>query len=161
MYRYLTTLVFLLLSMHVHAQTFEYRCLKGGMTKAEFHAACNTAQILSNKGDYSKSEIEELLHYGFDYSGSPLEGKENYASLFWTEDDLLWRIQIRYTKSDDILRGIAQMQAISETFPNIEIKESRESSTYGSTDYMTVVLVDQAVASAAQNKIKQEILPSM
>ena len=159
MNRYLTILVFLLLSMH--AQAFEYRCVKGGMTKAEFHAACNTAQILSNKGDYSKSDIEEGLHYGFDYSGSPLEGKSNYASLFWTEDDLLWRIQIRYTKSDDILRGIAQMQAISETFPNIEIQESTERSSYGSTDYMTVVLVDQAVASAAQKKIQIETLPSI
>jgi hypothetical protein len=159
MKRFLVIPVFLFIS--IQAQAFEYRCLKGGMSKAEFHTACNTAQILSNHGDYSKSDIEESLHYGFDYSGSSLDGKRNYISLFWTEDDLLWRVQIRYTKSDDILRGIAKMQAIAETFPNEEIQESSSSNSYGTTEYMSIVLVDHAVSNAAQQKIKQEILPSI
>ena len=155
MNRFLVIPLFLFIS--IQAQAFEYRCLKGGMSKAEFHTACNTAQILSNKGNYTKSDLEERLHYGFDYSGSPFDGKDNLIYLFWTEDDLLWRVQIRYTKSDDILRGIAEMQAIAETFPNEEIQESSSSST----EYMIIVLVDQAVSDAAQQKIKQEILPSI
>tara|TARA_B100001093_G_scaffold520386_1_gene615336 strand:- start:3869 stop:4252 length:384 start_codon:yes stop_codon:yes gene_type:complete len=127
------------------------------MSKVEFHQACNTDKILSNKGSYTKSEIEEELHFGFDYSGSPLEGKKNYISLAWTEDGLLWRIQIDYTKSKDILKGIALKNVLSDKFRNIEIQESKGqySTTY------SVVLIDEKVAGEAQLKIAKDIIPTL
>ena len=159
MNKYLSLLVLIIFATQTHA--FEYRCLKGGMSKDDFHLACNTSKVLSNKGSYSKSDIEKNLHYGFDYSGSPFEAKSNYISLGWTKDGLLWRIQIDYNKPDDLLEGAALKKALQVMFPNTEIQES--STTYsGITSYeYSVVLIDEAVAEDAQLKIFKEIGPTL
>ena len=161
MKKYLMTLCLAILFTNP-LSAFTYRCIEGGMTKAEYHEACNTELILSNKGDYTKEDIEKRLHYGYDYTGSPLEGKDNSGTIYWTEDGLIWRIQLTYSENEEeILKGIALRQALTKKFPGIEIQESTESSTYSTYNYFTVVLVDSNVSKAAIDKIVEKLKPTL
>lgn len=160
----LPILILFFSSMYVNslqAQSFEYRCLKGGMSKSEFHEACNTKPILKINGNFKQFYIEDNINNEFDYSGSPFAGKDNSIKLFWTEDDLLWRIEIQYYKSQDILIAGAQVDAISEKFPDVEMKITQRRNKNSIQEIMHIILFDEKVASAAQEKLKKEILPSI
>jgi hypothetical protein len=81
--------------------------------------------------------------------------------LNWTKDDLLWRVQIRYTESNDTLRAIALKQEIAEKFPNIEIQTSVDTIYNGTVKRLNIVLVDNAVSDAAIAKIRQTLKSEM
>ena len=160
MKKYLMTLCLTVLFTN-SVNAFTYRCIESGMTKDEYHEACNTALILSNGGNYTKEDIEADLHFGYDYAGSSLAGKSNRGSLFWTEDGLLWRIQLRYTVPDDILEKLALREALGKKFRDTEIQESSSTSSRSTTSFYTIVLMDDAVADPAIKKLVKKREPRL
>lgn len=159
MKKYLIAIIFMVIFAN-SVNAFSYRCIESGMTKSEYHEACNTAVILGNKGSYTKEEVETDLHYGYDYSGSPFAEKSNRGTLSWTEDGLLWRVQLKYSVPDDILKGLALRKTLNDKFVE-EIQESSSSSSYGTSNYYTIVLVDSAISDPAIEKLIEKIDPSI
>lgn len=103
---------------------FSYRCLEGGMTKEEFHEACNSSKFLEGTS-YSKKDAELDLHFGYKFEGTPLEGKMPRIYLSWTDDGLLWRAQLEFSKSGDPIKNIALINKLSEKFGKFEKSSSK------------------------------------
>ena len=126
------------------ANAFEYRCMRGGMTKTEYVDACQIPTIVNRYGRGTVEDATEDLHYGYDYSGTPLEGKQNRISLFWTDDELLYSISISFSKGRDIIRNMALKRKILSEF-----SEAQETS-----DAIILTLIDEDVLEEAIRKKK-------
>ena len=84
------------------------------------------------------------------------EGVSPSIYLDWTHDDRLWRADFTYFKRKGILQGIAFKKAVQNAHPGKEIKETSSTSSYGTTEYLNVIYIDQALSDASINFYTEE-----
>lgn len=158
-------LIFLpLLFSAFYLSAFELYGLKSGMTKDEFYELTNCQAYIDNynstKSTYSDakslescySNIIGAVENGLNY----FEGVLPRIYLDWTHDDRLWRADFTYFKKKGILQGIAFKEALQNAHPGKEIKETSTTSSYGTTEYLNVIYIDQALSDASINFYTEE-----
>lgn len=165
---------------------FEYRCLRSGMTKLEFHQACQTETIvtqlqnvvrnaslgltrsirtpesLENFIPFCRTSIRSGANLAncLDYSafnGTPLAGSLADISLDWTRDEFLWRVRLRYLVPFNTLDLLALRRALMERFPEKEIQET----FIRDYEWFDIVLIGHEVSDAAIEEITEEYLPNL
>ena len=142
---------------------FEVYGIKSGMTKEEYYAAvdCQAGVDKYNVGKTGKYDTKASLDWCEDSSLRDLpyfEGMYPGRFLEWTHDDRIWRLHIRVTKSDGIISGIAQRNAMEKAFPGKEITESSSTSKYGTTEYLSIFFIDNKVFQESLNHYEKKYL---
>lgn len=153
-------ILFSVFACNVYA--FEVYGLKSGMTKSEYYELTDCQAYVDNynskKSKYSeKEDLKRCLsapssnltskHPEYGYSYMPyFDDIEPKLSLSWTHDDRLWRVQVTSVLPGGILPKIAFRKAFAEAFPGKEIKESEEIGQYSTTEYLTVMFIDNEIS---------------
>ena len=157
----------------------EFHGLKAGMTKTEvmeylqvdkifkylkteyplLYRDKTIDDILTSNDDIAAYHLSEIKHKDF------LPRKEfDHINVSFTDDDILWKIQIRFSLSDD-LKKIALKDVIKNNFPGATIKEEKgtRSESYGTFPYhyLYVIMADQKIAESAIIKLKNKYKTEM
>jgi len=157
----------------------EVHGLKAGMTKTEVIEYLQVDKILnflktkysilySDKTIDDIVESDEMKSYYF----SEIKHKDfhprkefDHINVFFTDDDILWKIQIRFSLYDDVLKKIALRDVIKNNFPGatIEEKKGMRSESYGTFPYhyLYVIMADQKIAESAIIKLKNKYKTKM
>ena len=156
----------------------EFHGLKAGMTKTEVMEYLQFDKIFK----YLKTEypslyrdktIDDILTSNdiVSYHLSEIKHKDflprkrfDHINVSFTDDDILWKIQIRFSLSDD-LKKIALKDVIKNNFPGATIKEEKgtRSESYGTFPYhyLYVIMADQKIAESAIIKLKNKYKTKM
>ena len=156
MKKYLMTLCLTVLFTN-SVNAFTYRCIESGMTKDEYHEAWNTSLISQNNGD-SREYLETKLWSNRDLSGTPLEGMNPGIELYWTEDNLLWKINFTYYAGKGAIRAAAMQDLLNKEYPGLDIQ--KKTNEYGNS-FFYVVLSDEEILNLALKKIQEEMQSSL
>ena len=157
----------------------EFHGLKAGMTKTEVMEYLQFDKIFK----YLKTEypslyrdktIDDILTSNdiASYRLSGIKHKDflprkefDHINVSFTDDDILWKIQIRFSLSDDVLKKIALKDVIKNNFPGATIKEEKgtRSESYGTFPYhyLYVIMADQKIAESAIIKLKNKYKTKM
>lgn len=157
----------------------EFHGLKAGMTKTEVMEYLQFDKIFKylkteypslyrdktiddilTSNDIAAYHLSEIKHKDF------LPRKEfDHINVSFTDDDILWKIQIRFSLSDDVLKKIALKDVIKNNFPGATIKEEKGtgSGSYGTFPYhyLYVIMADQKIAESAIIKLKNKYKTEM
>ena len=157
----------------------EFHGLKAGMTKTEVMEYLQFDKIFKylkteypslyrdktiddilTSNDIAAYHLSEIKHKDF------LPRKEfDHINVSFTDDDILWKIQIRFSLSDDVLKKIALKDVIKNNFPGATIKEEKgtRSESYGTFPYhyLYVIMADQKIAESAIIKLKNKYKTKM
>ena len=144
------------------AIAFEVYGIKSGVTKDEYYelVGCQAAVDEYNVDKTSTYAVKASLSWCQDGSIDLPYFEDVYPNKFmqWTHDDRLWRLQIRVLKRSGIIEGVAQELAMKEAFPGSEIVESSTSSQYGTTDYMSILFIDDKIFQESLDHYQKEYL---
>tara|TARA_B100000401_G_C52463894_1_gene557820 strand:+ start:115 stop:621 length:507 start_codon:yes stop_codon:yes gene_type:complete len=125
---------------------FEVYGIKSGITKDEYYALvdCQANVDKYNEGKTGRYDVKASLSWCEDKSLDLPYFEGMYPDRFmqWTHDNRLWRLQIRVRKVSGIIEELAQKRAMEAAFPRKEIIESSTTSQYGTTEYMSVMFID-------------------
>ena len=157
----------------------EFHGLKAGMTKTEVMEYLQFDKIFK----YLKTEypslyrdktIDDILTSNdiVSYHLSEIKHKDflprkrfDHINVSFTDDDILWKIQIRFSLPDDVLAKIALKDVIKNNFPGATIKEEKgtSSGSYGTFPYhyLYVIMADQKIAESAIIKLKNKYKTKM
>jgi hypothetical protein len=157
----------------------EFHGLKAGMTKTEVMEYLQFDKIFK----YLKTEypslyrdktIDDILTSNdiASYRLSGIKHKDflprkefDHINVSFTDDDILWKIQIRFSLPDDVLAKIALKDVIKNNFPGATIKEEKgtRSGSYGTFPYhyLYVIMADQKIAESAIIKLKNKYKTEM
>ena len=125
----------ILLLVSFNSFAFEWHGFKSGMTQDEVKELTSTEYASScdwqcRKAYFEKRGVDSppgLWQMGFSY----------------TSESKLWRIQMDYFESSGP-RGVAQTRILQELFPDAELQNRSESSSYGSiNNFVTAMLIDK------------------
>ena len=153
----------------------EFHGLKAGMTKAEVKEYLELDKYLDiYNADYSYSEstlddlyTDSLKSYYFDKLGhKDISNKRFFAiNLFFTDENILWKIQITFNMPSDTLSEIALRNVIGNNFPDANIEEKSGSEYIGSTSFpyhhFYVIMADEEIAKSAINKLESKFEKEM
>jgi len=79
-----------------------------------------TIDDILTSNDIASYHLSEIKHKDF------LPRKRfDHINVSFTDDDILWKIQIRFSLSDDVLKKIALKDVIKNNFPGATIKEEK------------------------------------
>ena len=141
---------------------FEVYGIKSGMTKEEYYAAvdCQANVDKYNEGKTGRYDTKASLSWCEDTSLDLPYFEGMYPSRFlkWTHDDRIWRLHIRVRKNDGIIAGVAQRNAMQKAFPGKEITETSTTSQYGTTEYLSVLFIDNKVFQESLNHYEKDYL---
>lgn len=141
---------------------FEVYGIKSGITKDEFYSLvdCQANVDKYNSELPSKYSTTAKLSWCQDKSlDLPyFEGVYPDRLMQWTHDDRLWRFQIRVIKHSGIIQGLAQKSAFQAAFPEMEIIETSSTNKYGTTNYMSIMFIDDAVFQESMNYYEKDYL---
>lgn len=131
----------LILSSSVLA--FDFFGIKSGMTKEEFEG------------------VEKLIKEDKEpYKISNYEAEKIKAE--YTQQGKIYLLQIYFNKSFEVDKVIALTNALKKVFPNSEINEVSEKTSWGWTDYYYVVyLTDEKVLNESVKKLEQEYIEKL
>jgi len=150
----------------------EFHGLKAGMTKTgvmEYLQVDKIFKYLKTEYPslYRDKTIDDILTSNdiASYRLSGIKHKDflprkefDHINVSFTDDDILWKIQIRFSLSDDVLKKIALKDVIKNNFPGATIKEEKgtRSESYGTFPYhyLYVIMADQKIAESAIIKLK-------
>ena len=148
-----------LLLSATHATSFEFHEIKSGMTKVEIiknFRLEEAAQAAKKKHPYLHADhtVDELVEkmvsegikpYELDQAGVELLKSNALYKVrpYFTESDVLWRVDLLYRTQYDILKNIALEDALQSHFKSEEIVKENETSKYGSNSFFRVTLVDK------------------
>ena len=157
----------------------EFHGLKAGMTKTEVMEYLQFDKIFKylkteypslyrdktiddilTSNDIAAYHLSEIKHKDF------LPRKRfDHINVSFTDDDILWKIQIRFSLPDDVLAKIALKDVIKNNFPGATIKEEKgtSSGSYGTFPYhyLYVIMADQKIAESAIIKLKNKYKTKM
>jgi hypothetical protein len=167
----------LLIVIGLFAEGFEFLGIRSGMTKDEVKVIIEYDK-LSNEGSYSwikpKSDFDnnDVIHLIQHMDAKENYVDKNYVNKFteypayeiqfsYTDDDILWKIQIdfersEYTEKSFTIDSISQLQALEFSFPNAKIAVSDIDRNFRSFIY--VILIDNNVFNEAVNTKMNEYL---
>ena len=119
-----------------------------------------TIDYILTSNDIAAYHLSEIKHKDF------LPRKRfDHINVSFTDDDILWKIQIRFSLSDDVLKKIALKDVIKNNFPGATIKEEKgtSSGSYGTFPYhyLYVIMADQKIAESAIIKLKNKYKTEM
>jgi len=136
----------LLLMAVTNVQAFDYHGIKSGMSRSQVDALVDCKEYCSG-WDYKQLET----FFGKDKEPPALW--EMYFS--YTSDDKLWKIHLKFLDSGGPY-GAAQTRILSELYDDAELQKSSSSSSYGTTDYVNALIIDEALFDADVKKIYEE-----
>jgi len=153
----------------------EFHGLKAGMTKTEVGDYLQVNKVLKYvQTVYRNKTVDDLLiSEGMESSYlSKIKHKDfhprkefDHINVFFTDDDILWKIQIRFSLYDDVLKKIALRDVIKNNFPGATIEEEKgmKSESYGTFPYhyLYVIMTDQKIAESAIIKLKNKYKTKM
>ena len=144
------------------ASAFEVYGIKSGITKDGYYelVGCQAAVDEYNVDKTSKYSTKATLSWCQDGSLAVPYFEGVYPGRFmeWTHDDRLWRLQIRVVKSSGLIEALAQKFAMQKAFPGSDIVESSTSSQYGTTDYMSILFIDDELFQESLDHHQKEYL---
>ena len=119
-----------------------------------------TIDYILTSNDIAAYHLSEIKHKDF------LPRKRfDHINVSFTDDDILWKIQIRFSLPDDVLAKIALKDVIKNNFPGATIKEEKgtRSESYGTFPYhyLYVIMADQKIAESAIIKLKNKYKTKM
>ena len=119
-----------------------------------------TIDYILTSNDIAAYHLSEIKHKDF------LPRKRfDHINVSFTDDDILWKIQIRFSLPDDVLAKIALKDVIKNNFPGATIKEEKgtSSGSYGTFPYhyLYVIMADQKIAESAIIKLKNKYKTEM
>ena len=119
-----------------------------------------TIDYILTSNDIAAYHLSEIKHKDF------LPRKRfDHINVSFTDDDILWKIQIRFSLPDDVLAKIALKDVIKNNFPGATIKEEKgtSSGSYGTFPYhyLYVIMADQKIAESAIIKLKNKYKTKM
>ena len=119
-----------------------------------------TIDYILTSNDIAALHLSEIKHKDF------LPRKRfDHINVSFTDDDILWKIQIRFSLPDDVLAKIALKDVIKNNFPGATIKEEKgtSSGSYGTFPYhyLYVIMADQKIAESAIIKLKNKYKTKM
>ena len=123
----------ILLLVSFNSFAFEWHGFKSGMTTVE------VKELTSS--EYASSCDWQCRKAYFEKRGADAPPGLWQMSFSFTSESKLWRIQMDYLKSSGP-HGVAQTRILKELFPDVELQNKSESRSYGSTDYVVAMLVD-------------------
>ena len=123
----------ILLLVSFNSFAFEWHGFKSGMTSDE------VKELTSAK--YASSCDWQCRKAYFEKRGTDAPPGLWQMSFSFTSESKLWRIQMNYLESGGP-SGVAQTRILQELFPDVELQKQSESTSYGSTDYVVAMLVD-------------------
>ncbi len=137
----------------------EFHGLKAGMTKSEVREYLQLDKYLSFLqtkfvSRYNNTTVEDLYSMDIkrfflrkiklkDFSSRK---KFSHFLMSFTEDGILWRIQIAFNVPKDILKYLALRGAVKNNFPDANIEEK--------DDYIYVIMADKEISESAISKLK-------
>ena len=141
---------------------FEVYGIKSGITKDEFYSVVDCQANVDKYNSELTSSYSAKASLSWCQDGSIdipyFEGVYPGRFMQWTHDDRLWRLQIRVTKNGGIIQGLAQKSAFQAAFPGMEIIESSSTSQYGTTNYMSIMFIDDAVFQESLDYYEKDYL---
>lgn len=141
---------------------FEVYGIKSGITKDEFYSLVGCQAVVDKYNSELTSSYSTKAKLSWCQDGSLdlpyFEGMYPDRFMQWTHDDRLWRLQIRVRKTSGIIQGLAQQKAFQAAFPGMEIIESSSTSQYGTTNYMSVMLIDDALFQESLDYYEKDYL---
>lgn len=131
----------LILSSSVLA--FDFFGIKSGMTKEEFEGV--ERLVKEDKKPYKISNYEAVK-----------------IVPAYTQQDKIYLLEIYFEKSFGVDKVIALTNALKKVFPNSEIKEESEKTSWGWTDYYYVVyLMDEKVFNESVKILESEYVEKL
>ncbi len=141
---------------------FEVYGIKSGITKEEYYALvdCQAEVDKYNSELTSSYSTRAKLSWCEDASLDLAYFEGMYPGRFmqWTHDNRLWRLQIRVTKRSGIIEGLGQKRGMEAAFPGKEIIESSSTSQYGTTEYMSIMFIDDKLFQESLKHYKDAYL---
>lgn len=108
------------------------------------------------RGGIEQSDLEKVCkHKDF------INKKFSRVFLYFTQDEILWRIAVSFYIPDDTLEKIALKISIEKYFSGHEIKEESVTSEYGTNHYYVVTMVDDKISNSAIQKHIKSFLKRM
>ncbi len=147
----------------------EFHGLKAGMTKAEvteYLELDKYLDIYKKENSYSSiATTDGLYKYGFKFDIINKLGHKDLSNkkfsnikLSFTDDDILWKIQIIFNMPADVLSKIALGNVIRNNFPDANIEEKSSTESIGSFSYsvtsLYVIMSDKEITNSAINKLE-------
>jgi hypothetical protein len=149
---------------------FEYSGIKSGMTKTDLISFLDVNGIAQNKkatypGLYRTKDlneiVSELLEAGiFGQETKALNGKKVKLYFYFTDKELLWRLDVIVHKPSDPARALALERAVNARFKGYRIHEESASGQHG-TNYYRVVMIDNAILNEAVERYTSEFMDKM
>ena len=161
MKKYLLTLSLAILFTN-YVNAFEVYGIKSGMAKDEFYSQVDCQAGVDKYNSELTSSYSTRAKLSWCEDGSIdlpyFEGVFPDRFMEWTHDDRLWRLQIRVRKTSEIIQGLAQQKAFQAAFPGMEIIESSTTSQYGTSNFMSVLFIDDALFQESLDHYEKEYL---
>ena len=123
----------ILLLVSFNSFAFEWHGFKSGMTADEVKEL--------TFAEYASSCDWQCRQAYFKKRGTASPPRLWQMGFSFTSESKLWRIQMDYLESSGTY-GVAQTKSLKELFPDVELQNRSESTTYGSRDYVVAMLVD-------------------
>jgi hypothetical protein len=151
---------------------FEYYGVKSGMSKKEIREFLDLDSIArADKAKFSRSyenkSIDEMVDEQikskiFSERTKALSGKKVGLRFLFTDEGLLWRLDVYVNKPHDPAERIALDNAIKMRFKNYSIQEESSTNQYdGTIEFYRIVMTDDNVLSEAVKRYVIKFLAEM
>jgi hypothetical protein len=147
---------------------FEYQGIKSGMSKSEVRKSLDLDAVAGAlKAKYGLGETIDAIVADIFRSGlhaetvKRLKGKDFRLVFFFTDQDLLWRLDVYVDKPADPARQLALDKAVRSRFKDYLIAEESSTSRYGTTYFYRATMIDSALLKPAVERYTAQYMEKM